>query len=115
MSKYEQKELEGALFINKEKVEQTDKVNAKGSALIDGVEYWVKAWTNTSKAGEKYQKLSFTPEETAGRARAKLSRLPSKSAARRRHPLLVMLSEWADLIIGVLIILALFVLVEFGQ
>ena len=59
MSKYEQKEMEGALFVNKEKVKETD-ANAKGSALIDGVEYWVNAWTNTSKAGEKYQKLSFT-------------------------------------------------------
>ena len=59
MSKYEQKDMEGALFGNKEKVAETDP-NAKGSALIDGVEYWVNAWTNISKAGEKYQKLSFT-------------------------------------------------------
>jgi hypothetical protein len=58
MSKYEQKDLEGVLFANKEKVKETD-ANAKGSALIDGVEYRVNAWTNTSKAGEKYQKLSF--------------------------------------------------------
>ena len=64
MSKYEQKELEGALFINKEKVKETD-ANAKGSALIDGVEYWVNAWTNTSKAGEKYQKLSFKRKQEA--------------------------------------------------
>ena len=62
MSKYEQKEKEGALFANKEKAKDTD-ANAKGSALIDGVEYWVNAWTNTSKAGEKYQKLSFTKKE----------------------------------------------------
>ena len=62
MSKYEQKENEGALFVNKEKAKETD-ANAKGSALIDGVEYWVNAWTNTSKAGEKYQKLSFTKKE----------------------------------------------------
>ena len=59
MSKYGQKDLEGVLFANKDKVKETD-ANAKGSALIDGVEYWVNAWTNTSKAGEKYQKLSFT-------------------------------------------------------
>lgn len=62
MSKYEQKDMEGALFVNKEKAKETD-ANAKGSALIDGVEYWVNAWTNTSKAGEKYQKLSFTPKQ----------------------------------------------------
>lgn len=62
MSKYEQKDLEGVLFANKEKVKETD-CNAKGSAVIDGVEYWVNAWTNTSKAGEKYQKLSFTRKQ----------------------------------------------------
>lgn len=62
MSKYEQKENEGALFVNKEKAKDTDP-NAKGSALIDGVEYWVNAWTNTSKAGDKYQKISFARKE----------------------------------------------------
>lgn len=62
MSKYEQKENEGALFANKEKAKDTDP-NAKGSALIDGVEYWVNAWTNTSKAGDKYQKISFAKKE----------------------------------------------------
>lgn len=62
MSKYEQKENEGALFANQEKGKDTDP-NAKGSALIDGVEYWVNAWTNTSKAGSKYQKLSFSKKE----------------------------------------------------
>ena len=62
MSKYEQKDNEGALFINKKKKKDTDP-NVSGGALIDGVEYWVSAWTNTSKAGEKYQKLSFTPKD----------------------------------------------------
>ena len=40
------------------------------SAEINGVEYWVSAWTNTDKNGNRYQKLKFTPkEETNQRGR----------------------------------------------
>ena len=55
---YEQKNNSGALFKN-DKRETEKHPNAKGSALIDGVEYWVSAWTNTSEKGVKYQSLSF--------------------------------------------------------
>ena len=58
MSTYEQKDNSGALFIN-DKREKDTHPNAKGSALIGGVEYWVSAWTNTSSKGTKYQSLSF--------------------------------------------------------
>lgn len=52
----------GALFANKEK--RDDKApNARGTVNAGGVEYWVSAWTQTSKAGEKYQKLKLTPKE----------------------------------------------------
>ena len=51
-------ELTGALFANRDR--KTDKhPNARGTATIDGVEYWVSAWTNTSQKGEKYQSLKF--------------------------------------------------------
>lgn len=58
MSNYEQKPDTGSLFIN-DKREKEIQPNAKGSALIGGVEYWVSAWTNTSSKGVKYQSLSF--------------------------------------------------------
>ena len=59
---YEQKDNLGALFINDKR--ETDKhPNAKGSAMIGGVEYWVSAWTNTSAKGTKYQSLSFQAKE----------------------------------------------------
>ena len=46
------------LFPNRDR--KTDKhPNARGTATIDGVEYWVSAWTNTSQKGEKYQSLKF--------------------------------------------------------
>lgn len=61
MSQYDN-ELTGVLFANDKR--ETDKhPNAKGSAQIDGVEYWVSAWTNTSKDGKKYQSLKFQRKE----------------------------------------------------
>jgi hypothetical protein len=58
MSNYETKDLSGVLFAN-DKREKETQPNAKGSALIDGVEYWISAWTNTSSKGVKYQSLKF--------------------------------------------------------
>lgn len=58
---FEQKPNTGALFKNDDK--KTDKhPNARGSALIDGVEYWVAAWTNDGKEG-KYQSLKFSRKD----------------------------------------------------
>lgn len=58
MSNYETKDNSGVLFAN-DRREKDTQPNAKGSALIDGVEYWVSAWTNTSSKGTKYQGLKF--------------------------------------------------------
>lgn len=52
----------GAIFKNHKKTTESQP-NAKGEALIDGVEYWISAWTNTSKKGELYQKLKFNKKE----------------------------------------------------
>ena len=75
---FEQKDMSGALFKNERR--ETDKhPNAQGSCLIDGVKYWISAWTNTiqrgDKAGDKYQKLTFKraedqPAPLAGRPQA---------------------------------------------
>jgi hypothetical protein len=68
MSQYDNN-MQGVLFKN-DKRESDSHPHAKGSAEINGVEYWVSAWTNTDKNGNKYQKLKFTPkEETNQRGR----------------------------------------------
>ena len=54
---YEQRENSGTLFRN-DKREKDTHPHAKGSALIDGVEYWVSAWTKEGKDG-RYQSLAF--------------------------------------------------------
>lgn len=58
---YEQRELSGSLFKNEKR--ETDKhPNMQGSALINGVEYWVSAWTKEGAKG-KWQSLAFKPKE----------------------------------------------------
>ena len=55
---YEMKDNSGSLFGN-EKREKDSHPHAKGTALIDGKEYWVDAWTNTASNGKRYQSLKF--------------------------------------------------------
>jgi hypothetical protein len=59
---YEQKDNSGSLFKN-DKREKDTHAHAKGTALIDGVEYWVDAWTNEARDGSKYQSLKFKRKE----------------------------------------------------
>lgn len=62
-------ELQGSLFKNDKKT--TDKhPDYKGSAQIEGVEYWLSAWVNTSRDGRKYMKLKFEPKQTEQAAAA---------------------------------------------
>ena len=61
---YEMKPNTGSLFANENRESDTHP-HARGSALIDGVEYWVSAWTNTTNDGKKYQSLKFQPKEAA--------------------------------------------------
>lgn len=59
---YEQKDNSGSLFKNDRREKDTH-ANARGSAMIGGVEYWVDAWTNEDRNGNKYQALKFKPKE----------------------------------------------------
>ena len=62
---YTPKDNSGTLFKNDKREKETHP-NAKGTALIDGVEYWVSAWTKEGKAG-KFQSLSFERKDKATR------------------------------------------------
>lgn len=59
---YEMKELSGSLFKNNKREKDTHP-NATGSCLINGVEYWVSAWTKKDKNGNPWQSLAFTPKD----------------------------------------------------
>jgi uncharacterized protein (DUF736 family) len=79
---YTPKEMTGSLFKN-EKRESDSHPNARGSALIDGVEYWVDAWTNTTQAGDKYQSLKFKRKEAkpAGKAPDRFGAVKARAAS----------------------------------
>ena len=64
MSTYHMKDNAGSLFKNDRREKDTHP-HAKGSVVIDGVDYWVDAWTNTDKNGNKYQSLKFKRKEQA--------------------------------------------------
>ncbi len=55
---YEQRDMTGSLFKN-DKRENDSQPNAKGTAKIGGVEYYVSAWTKKDKNGNPWQSLSF--------------------------------------------------------
>jgi hypothetical protein len=55
---FEQKENTGAIFVNDRKTEDTH-LDSTGTALIDGVEYYVSAWRREAKSGKRYLALSF--------------------------------------------------------
>lgn len=54
---YEKRDMSGTLFKN-DRREKDSHPNATGTAIIDGVEYWVSAWTKDGQKG-KFQSLSF--------------------------------------------------------
>ena len=64
---YEMRDNSGSLFKN-DKREKDSHPHAKGTALIDGVEYWVSAWTKEGAKG-RFQSLSFQRKEQQEPAR----------------------------------------------
>ena len=61
MSDYDQTNS-GALFVNDKKT-QENHPNMRGTLNVEGVEYWVSAWTKTSKSGMRFQSLALTRKE----------------------------------------------------
>jgi len=52
----------GALFQNKNRTNDKQP-HAKGTINIEGVEYWISAWTRVSQHGKRYQQLAVTKKE----------------------------------------------------
>jgi hypothetical protein len=61
MAKFEPKDNTGTLFRN-ERREKDTHPHATGTAIIDGVAFWVSAWTKEGKNG-KFQSLAFRKKE----------------------------------------------------
>lgn len=59
---YEQRDNSGSIFRN-DKKEKDSHPDGKGSAMIDGVEYWVSSWNKTASNGTQFRSLSFQRKE----------------------------------------------------
>jgi len=82
---YRPKDNTGSIFKNDRKEKETQP-DGKGSAVIDGVDYWVSSWNATDKNGNPYRKLGFTRKEQAAPAPApRQAPKPSHDAFKARQ------------------------------
>lgn len=73
---FEHKPNRGSLFRNDKKEKDTHP-DSKGSALIDGKEYWIAAWRNAEPGKKVYWSLAFELKEEQKQA---------ASSGDSRHP-----------------------------
>lgn len=77
---YEKRDMTGTLFKN-DKREKDSHPHATGTAIIDGVEFWISAWTKEGSKG-KFQSLAFKrKEERRQEIQSGNSRSPAKSTS----------------------------------
>lgn len=74
---YEHKDNTGSLFKNDKRTKDTQ-AQAVGSAVIDGVAYWMDAWTN-EKNGAKYQSLKFRRKDNQAGTKEPSRATPGKA------------------------------------
>ena len=61
MSDFQQRDNNGSLFKNDKKTAEKHP-DYKGSAMVDGVEYWLSSWVKTGKNG-KFMSIAFEPKD----------------------------------------------------
>ena len=77
---FETKDNTGSMFPNDRK-ESANHPDAKGSAMINGVEYWISGWNKKTQEGKQWRSLSFTPKNPE----EKPFKRPSHDAAKARQ------------------------------
>jgi len=64
MSGYTPKDNSGSLFVN-DKKERESQPDRRGSARIDGVDYWVSGWVKKKEDGTAWMSMSFSRKEAS--------------------------------------------------
>jgi len=62
MSEYVPKDMSGSLWVNDRKEKDTH-ADYQGSCVIDGKQFWISGWKNTSSGGKTYLGLKFKLKE----------------------------------------------------
>ena len=95
MSNFETKPNTGAIFSNKKRTAD-NQPNARGDCVVvcphcgTSSKLLISAWTNTTKAGEKYQRLKLSPppdEQSAPSAPSVKAAVISRSQAQAGDPI----------------------------
>lgn len=64
MSKFEQRDNSGTVFANDRKEKDTHP-DRTGSAMIDGIEYWISGWVRKDRNGKQFLSLAFKRKDQA--------------------------------------------------
>jgi len=63
MTEYKHKENSGSIWPNDKKEKETHP-DGRGSAVIDGVDYWISAWKNKATNGTPWSSLRFERKDS---------------------------------------------------
>jgi hypothetical protein len=70
MAGYEQRDNSGTLFKNDKKTSEKHP-DYKGSAMINGEEFWMSAWLKVGKNSVKFMSFAFEPKDSQGGGKSK--------------------------------------------
>lgn len=80
---FEQRDNSGTVFVNERK-EKDSHPDRTGSAMIDGVHYWVSGWIKSGAKGQ-FLSLAFKRKDGEGARPANERDTPSRKAPASRH------------------------------
>lgn len=69
----------GAIFRNDQKAKETER-DYSGTLNVNGTDYWVSGWLNTSAKGTRYLSLSIKPKEP-GKSKTSLAKSSTTKSA----------------------------------